>query len=122
VLQHILIFLADQKSKKQLHTSNRDLHTSPTKGDKLLQRITKRLFTSHHPIKGKNVVVEDRPTFMLLDIFPNFMSLAKSQWHEIIHMETKKPMEKESQTCNHTEKRISEVSSWICTDPDPKQR
>jgi hypothetical protein len=58
---------------------------------------------------------------MLLDIFPNFMPLTESQWQEIIHMETKKPMEKESRTCNHTEKRISEVSSWICTDPDPKQ-
>jgi hypothetical protein len=59
---------------------------------------------------------------MLLDICPNFMALAKSQWQEIIHMETKKPMEKESQTWNPTEKRISEVSSWICTDPDPKHR
>jgi hypothetical protein len=28
----------------------------------------------------------------------------------------------ERETCNHTEKRISEVSSWICIDPDPKQR
>jgi hypothetical protein len=46
-------------------------------------------------MKGKNVMVEDRPTFMLLDIFPNFMPLAKSQWQEIIYMETKKPMEKE---------------------------
>jgi hypothetical protein len=59
---------------------------------------------------------------MLLDIFPNFMPLAKSQWQEIIPMETKKPMETESLTWNHTEKRISEVSSWICTDPDPKRR
>ncbi len=53
VQQHTLVFLADQKSKWQLHTSNRDLHTSHRKETRYFRESPRDYLQETTLSKGK---------------------------------------------------------------------
>jgi hypothetical protein len=106
VQQHTLVFLADKRA------SNNCIHQTGT----CTLAIERRLgpLENHQetiyktpPYPREKCCSEDRPTSMLLDVFPIIAPLTRSKWQEIIHIKRKTKEEREPDLQPHWEENFS---------------